>query len=335
MKYLSLLYGPQELGRTFLRYIPAVMNSKKRISIKKILNATSAELERRTKKIKLSSHPFILHIELTNVCNLKCPSCLTGNGTNYAQKGFLSFDGFKKIIDDLKDYLILVRLDGVGESFLNDSFFEMVEYASQNNIITAVSTNFVTISKENTEKLIDVGLDYLIVGLDGATEEVYQRIRTGGKLETVIQNTKYLVDKKKSRNSRIPFIETQYMALQENIHEVEQVKKLSVSLGADRHLIKDLRDRLSNVAKYKSGKSKSCYWLWYVVNVNWQGDLKACCLDGLADEFSFGNILDNDTSDEWNNKSMQDIRKLFIKKDLKIMEEMKGCICLDCYKLKY
>jgi MoaA/NifB/PqqE/SkfB family radical SAM enzyme len=330
---LKFFYGPQELGQTVLRYFPAIINSNKKISFKKILNALHAEFERRFKKIKLSSHPFILHIELTNVCNLKCPYCLTGNDTNYQQKGFLTFDSYKRIIDDLKDYLILVRLDGLGESFLNKSFFDMVEYASKNNIITSVSSNFVTLSKEDTEKLIDVGLDYLIIGLDGATEEAYQKVRTGGKLETVINNTKYLVDKKKFRNSKTPYIETQYITFQENAHEVEQVKNLSAALGANRHLIKDLRELPNNIAINKSHKTKSCYWLWYVVNITWQGDLKACCLAGLASEFSFGNILNNNISDEWNNKAMQDIRKLFIKKDVKIIEEMKGCICLDCYKL--
>ncbi len=333
MKFLNFFYGPQELGQTFLRYFPAILNSNKSISFKKILNALHAEYERKIKKVKLSSHPFILHIELTNVCNLKCPYCLTGNDTNFQQKGFMKFESFKKIIDDLKDYLVLVRLDGVGESFLNKDFIKMVEYATQNNIITAVSTNFTTISKEETENLIDAGLDYLIVGLDGATEEVYDKVRTGGKLETVVQNIQYLVEKKKARKSKIPYIETQYITFHENFHEVEQVKKLSVSLGADRHLIKDLRELSTNIEKNKSNESKSCYWLWYVVNITWQGDLKACCLAGLASEFAFGNIINNSISDEWNNKSMQNIRKLFKEKDMKIIEEMKGCICLDCYKL--
>jgi MoaA/NifB/PqqE/SkfB family radical SAM enzyme len=334
VRFLSLLYGPQELGQTFLRYLPAILNSPKRIGIKKLLNAMRAEFERRIKRVKLSSHPFILHIELTNICNLKCPYCLTGNDTNYQQKGYLSLEGFKKIIDDLKDYLILVRLDGVGESFLNKNFIEMVAYASQNNIISAVSTNFVAISKEDTENLIDAGLDYLIVGLDGATEEVYQKVRPGGKLDTIIENTKYLAEKKKSRKSKIPLIETQFVTFEENYHETEQVRTLSVSLGADRHLVKDLRELPANVAKNKKDKIKPCYWLWYVANVTWHGDLKACCLAGLASEFSFGNILDNNITDEWNNVSLQNIRKLFIKKDIQIINDIDGCICLDCYKLR-
>ncbi|MGA2297914.1 MAG: radical SAM protein [FCB group bacterium] len=333
MKFLSFLYGPQELGQTFLRYFPPMINSKKIVSIKKIFNAMRAEYERRIKKINLTSHPFILHIELTNVCNLKCPYCLAGNGTDLRQKGYLNFEDYKKLIDDLKDYLIIVRLDGLGESLLNNSFIKMVEYAHQNKIFTAVSSNLITISKDDMDKLIDAGLDYLIIGLDGATEEVYQSVRPGGKLETVIENIKYLVNIKKTRKSKTPYIETQFITFEENFQESKQVKNLSISLEANRHLIKDLRELPTNVAKYKSGKTKSCYWLWYVLNVTWQGDLKACCLAGLSSDFSFGNILNNNISDEWNNNRMQSIRKLFIAKDTKLMNEMNGCICLDCYKL--
>ncbi len=333
MKLLSLLYGPQELGQTFLRYLPAIIKTKKKIGLKKLMNAMRAEYERRRKKLTMAAHPFILHVELTNVCNLKCPYCLTGNETNLQKKGYLDYEGFKKIVDDLKEYLILVRLDGVGESLLNRDFFRMVEYASRNNIVTAVSTNFNTIAKEDTEQFIDAGLDYLIVGLDAATEEVYRKVRTGGSLEKVVENTRYLAERKRARKSKHPLIETQFVTFNENEHEAEQVRQLSIDLGADRHLVKDLRDMAVNVPKNGKDKRKSCYWLWYVANITWQGDLKACCLAGLSSDFSFGNILHNSINDEWNNRTMQNIRKLFIEKDPAIVRELDGCICLDCYKL--
>lgn len=334
MKLLKFLYGPQELGQTFFRYLPAVLNSSKRISLKKVMNAIHAEFERKIKRTKVKAHPFILHIELTNVCNLKCPYCLTGNDTNMQKKGYLDLDGFKKIIDSMKDYLVIVRMDGLGESFLNKQFVEMVEYATQNNIISAVSSNFVRVSADDIDRLIDAGLDYLIVGLDGASEEVYQKVRPGGTLEDVVSNIRHTVNSKKAKRSRTPFLETQYITFEENAHESDKTKELSHSLGVDRHLTKDLRDYAENVGKYKAHKPKSCYWLWYVLNVTWKGELKACCLAGLASDYSFGNILNNDIHNEWNNKNMQNIRQLFRGYDEEISREFDGCICLECYKLK-
>lgn len=138
--------------------------------------------------------------------------------------------------------------------------------------------------------------------------------------------------RKKKEKSKTPFIETQYITFEENHQEVEPARQLSIALGADRHLVKDLREYKTNVTVNKSHKTKSCYWLWYVVNISWQGDLKACCF-GLADEFSFGNILNNNVREEWNNQSMQNIRKLFTKPDPVINEQLKNCACLTCYKL--
>ena len=40
-------------------------------------------------------------IEPTDVCNLKCPLCPSGNGKLKRAKGFMDFSLFKKIIDEI------------------------------------------------------------------------------------------------------------------------------------------------------------------------------------------------------------------------------------------
>jgi MoaA/NifB/PqqE/SkfB family radical SAM enzyme len=47
--------------------------------------------------------PDDIIIEPTNVCNLKCPVCPTTFGMK-RKTGFLKFETFKGIIDDLKPY---------------------------------------------------------------------------------------------------------------------------------------------------------------------------------------------------------------------------------------
>lgn len=340
MQLLKFFYGPQELGQTFFRYLPPLLNSPKKVKLKKVINALRGEYERRIKRIKIKSYPFILHIEPTNACNIRCPNCITGAGENNQEKGMMQFETFKKIVDDLKEHLVIIRLDGLGESLLHKDFFKMLKYASQNNIITSLSTNFTAITPDNISAFIDAGLDYIIVGLDASTEETYQKVRTGGNLELVIKNLKKLIELKKERKSKTPFIETQFITFNDNAHEVEQTRELSIQMGVDRHLIKDLRQFYEKLIKEESEiprkekKLKSCYWLYYVLNVNWKGDLKTCCLDGLDSKFSFGNINVNNAVEEWNNSSMQNIRKLFIKKNSDLMKELAGCACLRCYKFR-
>ncbi len=336
MKYLYLTNSAYGLDQTLKRYLPPFLNSPKRPGPKKIFNVLRAELERRKKKTILSSSPFILHIEPTNYCNLRCPNCKTGTGMNTQEKGNLKFEDFKKVIDDLKDKLILVRLDGVGESLLNKDFIKMVRYASDCKIITSVSTNFVSLGKPEIDELVDSGLDYLIISLDGATKEVYEKIRVGAKFEKIIENIKYLVEAKNKRKQKTPFIETQFILFKDqNAEELQPVKDLSLSLGVDRLLVKTGNNDLSRLNVADISEVKGCYWLYYVPNVDWQGNLKVCCISGLASSFSFGNIIQNNAKEEWNNESMRGIRKLFAQRDDAVIQNLKGCLCLRCYKLAY
>ena len=55
--------------------------------------------------------PFVLLVDPSNLCNLRCKFCPTGNHslikkTNRYQ-GNLDFDLFKKIIDDLNEFIKL------------------------------------------------------------------------------------------------------------------------------------------------------------------------------------------------------------------------------------
>ena len=337
MQYLSLTNTAFALGQTFTRYLAPIVNSPKRIGLKKVFNTLHAELERRIKKVTLKSTPFILHFEPTNLCNLRCPICYTGSGKNPIPKGYLSFTNYKKVIDQLKDYLILVRLDGLGESFLNSDIFSMIEYATKNNIISAVSTNFTTFKPDDFKKVIDAGLDYLIISLDGATKETYEKVRVGARFETVLSSIKEIVKLKKSLKSKTPFIESQFIIFEESIHELEQIKKLSEELGVDRLLVKESREdnlqSMRTMLRDKLPKGKPCYWLWYVLNVAWTGELKACCTSGLVSPFSFGNIIENSILNEWNNKTMKNLRQLSIKRDKNIEKSLEGCKCLGCYKI--
>ena len=66
-----------------------------------------------------------LYINLTNKCNTDCPFCCMYSGTG--KSSFLSFDAFKKIIDDTENEFEL-QLEG-GEPLLHKDIFLFMEYA--------------------------------------------------------------------------------------------------------------------------------------------------------------------------------------------------------------
>jgi sulfatase maturation enzyme AslB (radical SAM superfamily) len=75
-------------------------------------------------------------LELTNKCNLSCEMCWSQNPVLYPprEKGFMSFDLFKNIVDQLEEYRntahrrMTVCLDYGGESLLHPDFTQMLTY---------------------------------------------------------------------------------------------------------------------------------------------------------------------------------------------------------------
>ena len=89
---------------------------------------------------KYSDRPFA--VELTNVCNLRCPLCDTGSGYDTRPKGMMALADFKKFLDTCAPVLHAVRFVGTGDPLLHPEFESFVRYAAQkkkkfNNISTS------------------------------------------------------------------------------------------------------------------------------------------------------------------------------------------------------
>jgi len=335
METLILSNPAYGFSQAVMRYWKPLVNSSARIGPRKFLNALYAEAERRAGRITVRSMPLVLHLDPTNICNLRCPFCATGAGENPVPKGNLTFSDFKKIFDQLKDYLVITRLDGSGEPFLNPDIYRMVEYASDSGVLSAISTNFTTLGEEGLKRILDSGLDYLIIALDGATKEVYEEYRIGANFEKVIENIESIVRLKKEYGKKNPFIEIQFIIFKHNEHQIEDMKSLSERLDVDRLVIKEGRDSLLKTEKQKGSRGVHCYWLWYALNVSLMGEIKSCCLGGLVSPFSFGNILVKDITGEWNNDAVRELRALLTGRKKKADSMLKGCNCLTCYKVPY
>ena len=100
-------------------------------------------------------------------------------------------DLFKKIIDEMKDYVLQLSLQNWGEATLVKELPEMIKYASNNGIFTRLSTNF-SIKYDNNffNQLIKSGLGILVIDLDGTDQATYEKYRVSGNLELVLENTR-------------------------------------------------------------------------------------------------------------------------------------------------
>ena len=178
--------------------------------------------------------PYNVVIEPTNICNLQCPLCSTGINAETRKKGILESQNFKKIIDEMKDYVLQLSLQNWGEATLVKELPEMIKYASNNGIFTRLSTNF-SIKYDNNffNQLIKSGLGILVIDLDGTDQATYEKYRVSGNLELVLENTRKAVKIKKDNSLKFPRIQTRMLIMRHNEHQIDQFRKISKELQVD------------------------------------------------------------------------------------------------------
>ncbi|HOT36959.1 MAG TPA: radical SAM protein [Candidatus Latescibacteria bacterium] len=275
--------------------------------------------------------PPVLMVEPTNVCNLHCPLCPSGNGTLRRKRGYMDFDLFRRAIDEISGKSLMVLLWNQGESFLHRDFLRMVRYASEHGLYTLASTNGHYLN--SPEEIVRSGLDSLIISLDGATPETYTRYRVGGDFDRVIHGIRQLAATKRRLRSKLPIIHVQFILFRHNLHELEKIRELAASLGADKVTYKtaqvydgkeaeDFLPREPRFRRYQSVNGEvvskaaargsipnRCRTLWVQPVLNWDGTVTPCCFDKHGD-FAVGYLSEETTLRRiWHGELMNAFRR--------------------------
>ncbi len=275
--------------------------------------------------IVLSKLPTQVMIELTNVCNLKCPLCPAGTGELKRARGFMEWELYKRIIDELRFDAGLVCLWNQGESFLHPDFYEMVRYASSRKLYTYASTNASLDIK--ADELVKCGLDSLLVSLDGATPETYNQYRVNGVFEKVLANISAIVAAKRKLNSPVPLVQLQFIVMRHNEHEMAAISCLGRELEVDQLVYKTAQiysaeeiEFLPENEKYrrytvedgsfrlKGTLRNRCWRLWFQPAVSQDGTVAPCCFDKDVD-FAAGNIGTTSFRALWRGQKMNALRR--------------------------
>jgi len=315
----------------------------RKINIKKIVNLLRGLWSYYNRNIIFSHYPSILMIEPTNYCNLKCPLCATGYGTLTRKQGMIEMEVYRKIIDKLGDYLLNLTLWNCGEPFMHPQICKMIKMASERRIFTRISTNghfFQNI--EAIEQLLATNLDMLIVSLDGASEETFSKYRKKGDFDQVVAGIERLINIKRQKGLRNPFVELQFMVMEHNEHEISIIQDIATQLGVDKCTLKTVNTDIGDLdyekylpqngtfSRYRKGTNvlrdfpNDCFRIWLSAVINWDGMAVPCCLDPNGD-YSMGNFLENeDFFKLWNGDLYRRFRESILK-DKQSIPMCKNC----------
>jgi len=267
--------------------------------------------------------PLTLAIESTAKCNLFCPMCPREN--IYFPPKDMDLALFRKIIDEGKDYLEFAVPYGVGEPLLNPQIFDMIAYCREQGVPSGISTNATVLTEEAGRRLIEAGLDYIILAFDGASRETYEKYRKGADFDKVRENILGFLAVKKRLRSKI-FCILQMVRLAENRHEIPELIRMWRIEGIDEIRIK--KDEVHNEGSAIPGDNEArppmrhpCYLLWRgPMYVHYDGTAYPCCY--IYPEEPVGNVGRSTLSEIWNSEKMMRLRDAHIRGDL---SEYKAC----------
>lgn len=253
--------------------------------------------------VKHKGLPVALTVEVSSECNLSCPMCPRTLNPLKPKTGCMSFEEYRKIIDEIGREIIFLCLWNYGEALLNKDIYRMVDYAKRKSIIVVMNSNFLPISEGGITQLVDSGLDYLTISMDAAVKETYEKYRVGGDFQRLLGNIRLLVETKRKLKKLTPFIDLQFIIMKDNEGEIDKMVSLAKSLNVDKLSFKKLYNihqkleaLLPQNKKYildiKNCRKRltNCIKAWMSSVVLYNGDVVPCCCD-FYDKFIFGNAF--------------------------------------------
>jgi pyruvate-formate lyase-activating enzyme len=257
------------------------------LTFKKVYNIALAVTEMYITRGVVKSNPFYLRIEVSPYCNLKCPGCILGgadiieNNPQHRSEKIMGYELFCESVVDYLPYLIKVNLYDEGEPLLNKSLLKMIHYLHSNNVGTCISTNFsIKLSDDFLKEMLASGLDTLVIAIDGATQETYQKYRVGGDLNLVLRNIERLIELRDCSDSTLK-VEVQFLELAHNEHERKAVLNIAQILGVDVFtVLEDCSIQGWEGKRFKGTENErrkmGCYHLWFATTINSVGEVGCC-----------------------------------------------------------
>jgi len=302
------------------------------LSFKKAINILQLVFSYLISRFKVvpfqSGLPYAMSIEVSTFCNLQCTECPSGLRKFTRPTGRINQYFFNQIIDQVKDHLVYLTLYFQGEPYMHPQFLNLVRYAHEKGIYTATSTNGHFLTTENAIETIESGLDRIIVSLDGLDQETYATYRVNGDVEKVKTGLRNLVNAKKEKQSKSPYIILQFIVFGHNKHQIESVKAFGKEVGVDEVQIKSAQiynfdkedksliddNKYSRYGRTEDGgwqiRSKlpnRCWRLWSACVMTWDGIIVPCCFDKDADH-RLGNVNDESFNQIWKGESYKHFR---------------------------
>lgn len=271
--------------------------------------------------------PRVAHIEPIAGCNLRCPACPSSSLNR--KRGLMSLDVYTTVLGKLPKSVKQVNLFWMGEPLLHPKLGDMVRIAKKQGFRVRVATNSVFL-KDKYEMLVDSGVDFLKISLDGFSDSSLHKYRKG--MHYSIEDVKLGIQRVCSYRELVGSgmdIEVGVLMFQHVASEIPAIRRFCNSAGVDRVVLIKPVTSWSGVScdiPVASGferldQNSWCLQGLLTVLVVWTGDLGLCCYD-VETSYSYGNLIQGGFDSVFWSKQARMLRIRAIKRVLRLC---KGC----------
>lgn len=255
-------------------------------------------------------------VETTNRCNLDCPMCL--RRTASFRPDNMSLDFFQQLVRKHPEVEAIWPY-GYGEPLLHPEIFDFIRYAKARKKTVALSVNTTLLDEHRGKELLDSGLDYLVLPVDGAEETAYDENRYPARLPETEARIETFLKQKQARRSPL-HLTLQMIRMKNNLDQVEQFVHRWKRPGVD---VVRVRDDLSGLPgaslgtkrQNASATKRPCFFLWRgPLFVQASGTVIPCPY--YHGSGPFGDLKRQTALEAWNSQSMVALRAAHLRGDL-------------------
>ncbi len=280
-------------------------------------------------------------------CNLKCPFCQVPGWERADNTHAMDVNQFVEVINQFPR-LEHIKLQGMGEPFINKNLPEMIGIASARNIATHVISNGTLLTEKLVSRILESGLTRITFSFDGARQETYESLRVGARYDKVIANMRLLCSEIKRADSKLKTQISCLASTEAVIEEIPALVELASDIGIDelclRRRVKiwkksdgvafpedrvevsgfDRYDQLMEEAKdiakkrgvglstdprSESAALNPCIWPWKSLYVSVEGKIVPCCVVASPDAWCMGDLTTDSLESIWNSQAYRKLRR--------------------------
>jgi len=289
--------------------------------------------------------PFVVFIEPTNLCNLRCVFCPTSDKDLLRKvgrpAGTMPMKLFEKIVKDLTKFESpskIIHLYKDGEPLLHRNLIDMLTLLKQARVTERIrlKTNGTLLNPAFNERLVDTGIDWIGISVEAVSAAGYLKV-SGVELdyEKFIDNIRDLFQRRRQCEIYAKIVDVNLSQEDKDkfFHDftpisdycaIENLMGLSYSDSKDFMLgtTPDTQDGLPLVEK------RVCPYPFYALSVNFNGSVSVCCAD-WAHQTVVGDVNKNSLKEIWHGSRMYAFRKMHL--------EHRRCAnraCGNCHYIK-